>query len=427
MKHFPGFTMLAGAVLLLGLVSSPVLARDSANAKQATQYPDTSRVAPKLDLRSEKDQKKLQEGLNALNAGDAAKAQPLLQELVDSSKSKYAQAMALRGLALLKYNAQDYKGSIALIQQALANGVLPNDDYFAVEYMLAVAQQADGQYQASMDTVTKWRAEGKKDTAESYALEGNDLYRLAKYPQAIAAIKKAQSLTDKPNPQWNQILLASYSESGQGDMVAKLAQQELAADPTDPTKLNNAAVALAQADKASEAIQLLDAAWSKGKLGTEANYVLLAKLHFNQAQLVDNPVPEATKAIAVLKDGMSKGVLAANAENYLLLGKAEYLAGTIDQAMKDYNKALPMAKDGEAAMQIANVLLSESKYSEARKMVQESISKGVQHKGVAYLILAESQRGMKNKSGQIAALKLAAQEPETAERAKANLKKLGVK
>jgi hypothetical protein len=427
MKYFPGLTMLASAVLLLGLASSPVLARDSANAKQGAEYPDTTRVAPKLDLRSEKDQKTLQEGLNALNAGDAAKAQTLLQELVDGSKSKYAQAMALRGLALLKYNSKDYKGSIALIQQALANGVLPNDDFFAVEYMLAIAQQADGQYQASLDTIAKWRAEGKKDTAESYALEGNDLYRLAKYPQAIAAVKKAQSLTDKPNPQWNQILLASYSQSGQSDMVAKLAQQELAADPNDPAKLNSAAMALAQANQAPEAIKVLDAAWSKGQLATEANYVLLAKLHFNQAQLGDNPVPEATKATAILKEGMSKGLLAGNAENYLLLGKAEYLAGDVVQAMKDYKKALPLAKDGEAAMQIANVLLSESKYSEARKMIQEGISKGVQHKGVAYLVLAESQRGMKNKSGQIAALRLAAQQPETAERATADLKKLGVK
>ncbi len=190
--------------------------------------------------RAPKDQKNLQEGLNALNVGDSAKAEQYLQGILDNSKSKYAQAMALRGLAVVKYNAGDYPGAAALIQRALANGVLPNDDYFALEYMLAVTQQADKQYQASLDTIMKWRAEGKKETAESYAVQGNDEYRLGKYPEAIASIKKAQSLTDKPNPQWNEILMASYSESGQGDQVEKLAQQSLAANPNDPKVLNNA-------------------------------------------------------------------------------------------------------------------------------------------------------------------------------------------
>ncbi|MEO9077704.1 MAG: tetratricopeptide repeat protein, partial [Rhodanobacter sp.] len=264
MKHLHGLTMLATAALLFGLTSSPALARKSSKAKPEVQYPDTTRQAPKLDLHSEKDQKKLQDGLNALNSGDKAKATEVLQDLLDTSKSKYAQAMALRGLALLKYQAGDYKGSIALIQRALADGVVPNDDYFAIEYMLAAVQQADGQYQASLDTIQKWRAEGKKETAESYAIEGNDLYRLEKYPEAIAAIKKAQSLTDKPEPQWNQILMASYSAAGQGDEVVKLAQQELAANPDDPARLSAAITALQQAGKYPEAIKLMEEARAKG-------------------------------------------------------------------------------------------------------------------------------------------------------------------
>ena len=427
MKHLPGLTMLATAALLFGLTSSPVLAGSSSKAKQDVQYPDTSREAPKLDLRSEKDQKKLQEGFNALNSGDKAKASPLLQDLLDSSKSKYAQAMALRGLALIKYQAGDYKGSITLIQRALADGVLPNDDYFATEYMLSSVQQADGQYQASLDTLLKWRTEGKKETAESYALEGNDLYRLEKYPEAIAAVKKAQSLTDKPNPQWNQILMASYAASGQGDAVVKLAQQDLAAHPGDPARLSTAIGALQQAGKYPEAIQLMESARAKGNLTTEAEYVLLGKLYFNQAVSSNDPKPEANKAIAVIKDGMSKGIMQPNADNYLLLGKAEYLAGDIKSAMAAYNKALPLATDGEAALQIANVLLTDSKYSQAKSKVELAISKGIKHPGVAYMVLAECERGLNHKSARIAALKQATKDPQTATHANELLKKLGAK
>lgn len=427
MKHLPGLTALATAALLFGLASSPVLARASSKAKPAAQYPDTSRQAPKLDLHSDKDQKKLQEGLEALNSGDKAKATQELQDLLDTSKSKYAQAMAMRGLAILKYQAGDYKGSIALIQRALADGVLPNDDYFAIEYMLAVVQQADGQYQSSLDTIHKWRAEGKKETAESYAIEGNDQYRLEKYPEAIAAVKKAQSLTDKPDPQWNQILMASYSASGQGDEVVKLAQQDLAAHPDDPARLSAAISALQQAGKYPEAIKLMEDARAKGGLTTEAEYVLLGSLYFNQALSSDDPKPEANKSVDVIKDGMSKGVMQPSANNYLLLGKAEYLAGDTKSAMASYNKALPLATDGEPALQIASVLLTDSKYSESKSKVELAISKGVKHPGVAYMVLAECERGLNHKSARIAALKQAANDPQTATHAKELLKKMGAK
>jgi len=427
MKHAPGFTMLASAVLLLSLASSPVLARDShaAKDKQTVQYPNATRVAPKLDLSSEKDQKNLNAGLDAVSAGDAAKADQLLQPLVDGSKSKYAQALALQGLATIKYNAGDYKGAIALLQRSLAIGVMPNDTYFQLEYMLAQFQLADEQYQAALDTVTKWRAEGKKETAHSYALEGNADYRLDKYPEAIAAIKKAQSLTDKPESSWNQILMASYAASGQSDQAAQVAEQQLAAHPNDPDALNNAVAVLMQAQKNAEAIQLMEKARASGALTTEANYVNLAKLYLITAQSGSEPKPNAVKATQVLDEGMAKGLVTPSADNYMLLGEANEMADNVNSAVVAYTKALATASNGEAAIRGGSLLLTENKYSQARALIQQGISKGVKHKGTAYMLLAESERGLKNKPAAIAAMKLAAQQPETAEKAKAWLKKAG--
>ncbi|MEO8779111.1 MAG: tetratricopeptide repeat protein [Rhodanobacter sp.] len=425
MKHIRGFTMLACAAFMLSLASAPVLAKQADSAKQGTEYPDSTRTAPKLDMTSQKEQKQIQEGLDALNKGDMATAQTTLQGVLDKSKSKYAQAIALRGLALVKYRAKDYKGAIALLQQALANGVLPNDDYFAVEFTLAVAQQADEQYQASLDTIQKWRTDGKKETAESYALEGNDDYRLKKYPEAIAAVKKAQSLTDKPDPQWNQILMASYAASGQDSQLVQMAQQNLAAHPDDPKALESAIQALQQAQKYPEAIKLMEDARAKGQLTGEANYVLLASLYYNQALSSDDPKPSANKAVATINDGISKGIMQPSADNDVLLGKAEYVAGNLPAARQAFDKALPLATDGEPALQIANLELTDGKYSEAKTMINSAIAKGVKQIGNAYLVLAEAERGLHNKSAQIAALKKAAQQPESAQHANELLKKLG--
>ena len=393
--------------------------------KQTSEYPNSTRTAPKLDLTKKQDQEHLQKGYDALNKGDTATATTELQTLLDSSKSKYAKAMALRGLAVAKYNTQDYKGAIGLLQQALDNGVLPNDDYFAVLYMLAVAQQADEQYQASLDTLTKWRAEGKKETAESYAIEGNDLYRLEKFPEAIAAVKKAKSLSDKPEPQWDQILMASYAASGQDDQLVQIAQDNLAAHPDDPKAIETAIQALQQAQKYPEAIKVMEDARARGLLGSEADYVLLASLYYNQALSTEEPKPLANKAIAVIKEGMSKQIVQPTAQNYVLLGKADYVAGNIPAATQAFQKALPLATDGEPALQIANIELTNSHYAKAKTMVNQAISKGVKHMGSAYLVLAECERGLNNKTGRIAALKKAAQDPDTADHAKEMLKELG--
>jgi tetratricopeptide (TPR) repeat protein len=426
MKQLRSFTLLATAALLFGLVASPVLARKHEDQpKQASEYPASTRTAPKLDLTKKQDQEQLQKGYDALNKGDTATATSELQALLDGSKSKYAKAMALRGLALVKYNTQDYKGAIGLLQQALDNGVLPNDDYFSVLYMLAVAQQADGQYQASLDTLTKWRAEGKKETAESYAIEGNDLYRLEKYPEAIAAVKKAKSLSGKPEPQWDQILMASYAASGQDDQLVQIAQDNLAAHPDDPKAIETAIQALQQAQKYPEAIKVMEDARARGLLGSEADYVLLASLYYNQALSSVEPKPLANKAIAVIKEGMSKQIVQPNAQNYVLLGKADYVAGNIPAATQAFQKALPLATDGEPALQIANIELTSSHYAKAKTMVNQAISKGVKHMGSAYLVLAECERGLNNKTGRIAALKKAAQDPDTADHAKEMLKELG--
>jgi len=427
MKQARGLTILASAVLLLGFVSDPAFAarKKDEPKKEASQYPDTTRSEPKLDLTSQKDQKNLNEGLDAVNDGDRATAEPLLQGIIDGSKSKYAQALALQGMASLKYNDGDYKGAIDSLQRSLALGVMPNDTYFQLMYMLAQFQMADEQYQPALDTIAKWRAEGKKETAESYALEGNAYYRLEKYPEAIAAINKAKSFGGQAEPSWDQILMASYAESGQADKAAELAQSQLDASPDDPNALNNAVAVLMQAQKYPDAIQLMEKARAAGTLTKDTHYINLAKLYLMSAQDSDNPAADAAKAGQVLEDGISKNVVTPNAEVYTLQGQAAEMADQADKAIGYYQQAQSVASDGEPALRAAYLLLTESKFSQAKTLVQQAIAKGVQRTGSAYMLLGQIEVSLKNKPGAIAAVKKAAQDPDTAAKANEWLKEAG--
>ncbi|MGF6711002.1 Flp pilus assembly protein TadD [Luteibacter sp. W1I16] len=430
MKQGSFIKMALATAIALSLVSGAAVARDTApKDKKEALYPNATRTEPKLDLKSEKDQKAINEGLDAANNGEKDKALQILQPLADGSatSSKYAQALALQGIANLKYNDGDVKGAITTLKQALDIGVMPNDTYFQLKYMYVQFLVADEQYAPALQALQEWRAEGKKETADSYGLEGNIDYRLEKYPEAIAAITKAKSMPDaKPQGSWDQILAASYAETGQGDKAADLAAAELAKNPNDPTALNNAASALIQAQKYPEAISLMEKGRAAGAFKDEKQYVNLAKVYLIDGQdHTDRQEANAAKAGQVLEDGLAKGVVKPSAEVYKLQGDAAITGGNTKAALAAYQKAAPLAKDGEVTLSVARLQLQENKYGEAKKAATDAISKGVQHKGQAYMVLAEAERGLKNKPGAIAAMKQAAQDPETSAKANAWLKTAG--
>ena len=264
-------SFLATAALALLVASPAVMAKD----KKEDLYPNAKREQPKLDLRSQRDATKLNEALDAANAGEDAKAEELLQPLADGSatKSKYAQAMALQGLANLRYQQGKLKEAIKLMQSSLDLGVMPNDTYFQLMYGLVQFYVADQQYEKAESKLHEWRQQGQRETAQSYALEGNIDYRLQKYPEAIAAIKKAKELNSKEgktdNPAtWDQILAASYAESGDTDDAVAMAKKRVAADPTDTTSLRNAVSLLVQAQRYTEAADLMETASKNGAIET---------------------------------------------------------------------------------------------------------------------------------------------------------------
>ena len=428
MKH-ASLKMLAGAAFALMLASTPALASDNSSSsdqqKAAPQYPNSTRKEPKLDLTDEKEQKALNEGLQAAESNDKDKATQLLQPIIDNSKSKYAQAMALQGLARVDALNQNLPGGIDKLQKALANGTLPNDAYFTLEFELAKFYLLNQQYQQAIDQVEKWRSEGKSDSADSYGLEGEAYYRLQKYPESIAALQKAQSMTKTPNPGWNQLLILAYNDSGQKDKAAALAKQTASASPTDPTSFHNALSLDIQTQNFADAIKLLEQTHSEGKIPFDENdYITMAKLYMNDAQSDSNqdPSTDTNKAVQVLQEGIAKGVVKPSAANYMLMGDANMIGQNFSDAAAAYQKAIPSSSDGEPAYKAGVAYVMASQYTEAKAMLQQAISKGVKHTGKAYMALAQANIGLKDKAGAADAVLEAEKDPETAAQAKKWLK-----
>jgi len=406
------------------LVAAFALTSLSAVAKEEkTHYPNASRHEPKSDLTNPGDQKALQAAIDSLNGGDEAKAQENAQKVIDSSKSKYAKGIAYQILANVKFNAQDYKGAIENYQKLIELNSVGNDPYFDTMLNMANAYHADAQYRAALALLKTWRAEGKRETADSYALEGNAYYRLQKYPEAIAAIKKAQSMTNEPKDSWNQLLMASLAESGQAGAASGVIEEQLKKDPNNKAVVHNAIVVYTQANENDKALALLDQERSKGMLTDEKDYVSAAKFYASIGQNSDKPAV-AAKGGDVLAEGFSKGAVKASAENYKLMGDAYMIGQQEDKALAAYGKASPLASNGDIDLTRAQILGSQTNWAEAKSVAEKAIARGVSKPGKANLLLGKLSLGAKDTAGAKAAFEKAKADAETRNDAEAELAKM---
>ena len=392
--------------------------------KKAPEYPNAKREAPRNDLRSERDQHLLQDGFNALNGGNEAKAADDLNKVLKDSESKYAKAMALRGLAQIKISAGDDKDAIPLLQQALDMNSLPNGDYFDTMLTIAQLQAQDGQWQPALTTLQKWMTEGGKQTGEAYALEGNIYYRLNQFPQAVAAMKQAFALKPAAPDSWQQLLMASYAGMNDFSDAAKIEEAVVAKNPGDKGAIQNLVDIYIQAKEPDQALKVMADAKARGVYTTEADYINLAKMYLYVGQNQNDPKPDALQAAQVLQDGLSKKILQPGYEPYELMGKAYYLAGDEDKAIATLAKGSPYAKDGELDFLRAQLLIQDQKYSEGRTVMQTALKRGVKRVGAAWALIGNADLALKDRKEAIAAFEKAAQDPETHAQAEKVLKQL---
>ena len=392
--------------------------------KKAPEYPNAKRESPRNDLRSERDQHLLQDGFNALNGGKDTKAADDLNKVLKDSESKYAKAMALRGLAQIKISAGDDKDAIPLLQQALDMNSLPNGDYFDTILTIAQLQAQDGQWQPALTTLQKWMTEGGKQTGEAYALEGNIYYRLNQFPQAVAAMKQAFALKPAAPDSWQQLLMASYAGMNDFSDAAKIEEDVVAKNPDDKGAIQNLVNIYIQAKEPDKALKVMADAKARGVYTTEADYINLAKMYLYVGQNQNDPKPDALQAAQVLQDGLSKKILQPGYEPYELMGKAYYLAGEEDKAIVTLAKGSPYAKDGELDFLRAQLLLQDQKYSEGRTVMQTALKRGVKRVGAAWALIGNADLALKDRKDAIAAFEKAAQDPETHAQAEKVLKQL---
>jgi len=356
-------------------------AKSAKEEKAADSYPNASRKEPGVKA-SSKAAPKLQKMMKLYNDEKPTEARAIADEIIGNSAfNAYDHAFAAQIAAQIAYEADDTAAAIAYLDKALGFDGLDNNSHYNLLLMKAQLQLQEDKYQEGLTTIDRFLTETKSQDPEHLVVKGNALYRLEKYPEAAAVLKQAVDATPEPRADWQQLLMAAYAESGQGDQAIAMAEKVAGKNPNDKRAQMNLVAVYLQADKYDKAAIVQEKLRAAGQLTEDRDYRQLYATYLN----LDGKEKEA---VAVIKEGLDKGVLKPDHQAYLALAQSYYFSEQPGPAIDAYKKAAPLDDDGETYLNLARLLWQEDRIPEAKEAAKQAVAKGLKKPDDAKKILA---------------------------------------
>ncbi|SDD65892.1 tetratricopeptide repeat protein [Aquimonas voraii] len=401
----------------LGLTATADAQRRGKQAEEEVLYPNATREEPTLKPvgRLQRQMKQMfdlsqEEGKEA-QTEEASKA-----ILAASAAGPYEKSFANQILAQIELDRDNYPGAIGYFQAALDAGGLKNNQYYQIMQNIGQLQFQEELYGDAAATFTRMLEETRAESAQIYALRGNSYYRMEQYEPAVADLRKAISLQEKPDASVSQLLMGSLFELGRASEAAEIAAGLLANDPQNVSLIRNLAAIYINAEETGKAIETMQGGIDRGVLTEERDYIELSKMYRYAEQDL--------KAAELITRALQDGKVQPSFEVYRGLGEAYYFSENIPQAAEAFGKADELATDGEMALNHARTLAELERWPETKAAANRAISKGVKRPGDAYVILGAAEFGLDNQPAAIAAYREAAKYPETKAMAESYLRQV---
>lgn len=350
-------------------------------APAAQLYPNATRPAPTAKATA-KMSSKLQKLVKLADDDKPVEARALADEiLANSAANDYDRAFAAQLGAQVAYDADDVAGAMAYLSRAIDANGLDNNSHYNAMLMLAQLQLQEDKFAESLATFDRFFNETKSQKPEHLVLKGNALYRLDRFPEAIAVLKQAIDASPEPRADWLQLLMASYLENNQSAEAAKVAETVAAKSPSDKRAQMNLAAVHMQNDMFDKAAAVLEKLRANGQLTEDKDYRQLYSVYLN----IEGKEKEAA---TVINEGLQKGILKPDYQVYLAQAQSYYFSDQPGPAIDAYKKAAPLAPDGETYLNLARALWQEDRIAEAKEAAKQAIAKGVKKPDDAKKILA---------------------------------------
>ncbi len=351
-------------------------------AKAESLYPQATRAEPDIKA-SPKLGKQLQKMIDSYNDQKFPETLAAANEILgNSAANAYDKSLAAQLASQAAYNTDDNAAAKTYLLQVLEFNGLDNNGHFQSMLMLGQLQIQDDQLAEGLATLDKYFAETKSTKPEELIIKGQALYQLERYQEAVPVIQQAIAGATEPKDNWNQLLMAALSESGQTGEAVKQAEALAAKNPADKKAQMNLASMYLQADQMDKAGAVMDKLFKGGQLTEEREYKQAYSIYANSDK-------KEAEVIAVINDGLQKGILKPDYQVYLAQAQAYYYSEPpqVEKAIEAWQKAAPLSKDGETYLNLARVLHSEGRIPEAKTAAQQALAKGVKNQADAKKII----------------------------------------
>lgn len=343
-------------------------------AQAEVLYPNATRKEPGLKA-SPKLGKDLQKLVDSYNDEKFPETITLADAiLANSAANNYDKSLAAQLASQAAYQQDDVAAAKRYLQQVLDLNGLDNNGHLQSMVMLAQLQLQDddkAEQAKGLTLIDKYFAESGSTKPEELVVKGQALYQLERYSEAIPVLQQAIAASPEPKDQWNQLLMAAYSEGGQTGEAIKAAEALAAKNPNDKKAQINLASMYMQADQMDKAAAVMDKLRASGQLSEEREYKQLYSIYANMEN-------REKDVIAVTDEGLQKGVLKPDYQVYLARAQAYYYSEPqkTAEAIGEWQKAAPLSPNGETYLNLARVLHSEGRVPEAKEAARQAKAKG---------------------------------------------------
>jgi len=336
------------------------------------QSDDDERKTKQTVAMSQQVYEKLTKIQEAVEAENYSSAESMLREMrADAKLSPYEKAQVWNLSGYSYYLQEKYQDAINSYEQVMKQPELPEALVLSTLKTMAQLQFTIEDYPTALATVRRLMAAVDEPSADVYMLEGQALFQMEKYQEALTPIKKAVDMFREqgqtPRENWLLLLRVCYFELKDYDNMITVVKELIQYYPKDSYILTLAGVYSELGDTKKQ-LALTEVLYEKGLLNTNSHITNLANLYLLHG------LPY--KAAKVLEKGINDKIVENNDRNLRLLSQAWYQAREDEKAIPPLKLAAQTAKDGELYVRLAQAYANLDRWKESAEAAAEALRLG---------------------------------------------------
>jgi tetratricopeptide (TPR) repeat protein len=317
---------------------------------------------------SESTYKRMERIIDAIGKGDYAGSETKLQELLQSARGDYEQAIILQTLGFVHATQNKEAQAIKTFEQALATNALPQQVHEQMMFNIAQLYIADDKWDRGMDKLNEYLGESCNPLPDAHVLLASVYAEKKRWRDSLKQVDLALVKSKNPKESWLQLKLALHYELKEFPRCAEVLVHLVAIAPNKEDYWKQLSGILFEVRKDPEALAVLALAERRGYIDKENEYRNLSNMYmFMQIPL---------KAAGVLQRGLDQKQVEATEKNLESLANAWMLAREYDKAEAAMKRAAAASDKGELYKRLGQIQIENENWKGALESLQKALQKG---------------------------------------------------